>query len=45
MNDGTDDAPLVGVVIKHTTPTLLVSMEPDDTRPWVEIGWIAQENA
>jgi len=44
MADGTDEEPLVGVVIFHQAPRLLVTMDPDDSLPWVKIGWIAQDN-
>jgi hypothetical protein len=45
-----DDAPLVGVVVKHTEPSLFVSMGPDGSEEWkrigwTKIGWIAQDNA
>jgi len=50
MSTSEEDEPLVGVVVKHTTPSLLVSMGPDGSDAWkqigwTKIGWIAQENA
>jgi hypothetical protein len=41
--DGTEDSPLVGVVISHPENQLLVTMIPDDSHVWHPFGWIAQD--
>lgn len=40
-----DDTPLVGVVVKHSPPELLITMDPEDdtTHGWMQIGWIAND--
>lgn len=40
-----EDEPLVGVVIQHNPPELLVCIDPegDMTHNWMKIGWIAND--
>ena len=39
------DTPLVGVVVHHDPPELLVAVDiaGDDTHNWMKIGWIAND--
>jgi hypothetical protein len=41
-----NETPLVGVVVKHREPQLLVSIDPgnDSGHGWIQIGWIAQDD-
>lgn len=42
--DGTDDAPLVGVVVRQgKPPEMIVTLEPDYHHNWMRIGWIAND--